>query len=104
MGLFGTNKEKNSEISENQIESIVLENGEKYQTDIIVNCLGFSCPRPQLMTKASASKASTNNIICIKVDNPTSMESLQTMGSELDCSFLGTLFSDNSWKVLMRKN
>tara|TARA_Y100001935_G_scaffold107713_1_gene89366 strand:+ start:9273 stop:9587 length:315 start_codon:yes stop_codon:yes gene_type:complete len=104
MGLFGAKKNKSEEAAENQIENIVLDNGDEYQTDTIVNCLGFSCPRPQLMSKAAAAKAKSDGIICIKVDNPTSMESLQTMESELDCSFIGTLFSDNSWKVLMRKN
>jgi tRNA 2-thiouridine synthesizing protein A len=56
------------------------------------------------MTKAASAKASSGDIICIKVDNPTSMESLQTMESELECKYIGTLFSENSWKVIMRKD
>ena len=104
MGLFGSKKKESSQNAENQVETITLEHGESYQTNVIVNCLGFSCPRPQLMTKAASSKANSGDIICIKVDNPTSMESLQTMESELGCSYKGTLFSDNSWKVIMEKN
>jgi tRNA 2-thiouridine synthesizing protein A len=104
MGLFGSKKKDSSDNTENQVETITLENGESYETNAIVNCLGFSCPRPQLMTKAASAKASSGDIICIKVDNPTSMESLQTMESELECKYIGTLFSENSWKVIMRKD
>ena len=39
MGLFGAKKNKSEEAAENQIENIVLDNGDEYQTDTIVALL-----------------------------------------------------------------
>ena len=51
MGLF-TKKvtEKVANISDND-PTITLDNGDVINVTKTIDCLGFSCPRPQLMTK-----------------------------------------------------
>jgi tRNA 2-thiouridine synthesizing protein A len=56
------------------------------------------------MTKGAMNDAKSGDIIKIVIDNPTSMESLASMQSELSSTHLGTVFSDQSWKVLLQKN
>lgn len=104
MGLF-TKKtiEKVAKTSDND-PTITLDNGDVINVTKTVDCLGFSCPRPQLMTKGAMSDAKSGEIINIVIDNPTSMESLASMQSELSSKHLGTVFSNQSWKVLMQKN
>ena len=104
MGLF-TKKvtEKVANISDND-PTITLDNGDVINVTKTIDCLGFSCPRPQLMTKSAMNDAKSGDIVKIVIDNPTSMESLASMQSELSSIHLGTVFSDQSWKVLLQKN
>jgi tRNA 2-thiouridine synthesizing protein A len=104
MGLF-TKKitKKVTNISDND-PTITLDNGDVINVTKTIDCLGFSCPRPQLMTKGAMNDAKSGDIVKIVIDNPTSMESLASMQSELSSTHLGTVFSDQSWKVLLQKN
>jgi tRNA 2-thiouridine synthesizing protein A len=56
------------------------------------------------MAKGAMNDAKSGDIIKIVIDNPTSMESLASMQSELNSIHLGTVFSDQSWKVLLQRN
>lgn len=104
MGLF-TKKTTNKVSSDSDNDStITLDNGNVINITRTIDCLGSSCPRPQLMTKGAMNDAKSGDIIKIVIDNPTSMESLASMQSELNSVHLGTVFSDQSWKVLLQKN
>jgi len=104
MGLF-TKKTTNKVSSDSDNDStITLDNGNVINITRTIDCLGFSCPRPQLMAKGAMNDAKSGDIIKIVIDNPTSMESLASMQSELNSIHLGTVFSDQSWKVLLQKN
>ena len=104
MGLF-TKKTTNKVSSDSDNDStIALDNGNVINITRTIDCLGFSCPRPQLMAKGAMNDAKSGDIIKIAIDNPTSMESLASMQSELNSMHLGTVFSDQSWKVLLQKN
>ncbi|MBL7004124.1 MAG: sulfurtransferase TusA family protein [Gammaproteobacteria bacterium] len=104
MGLF-TKKTTNKVSSDSDNDStIALDNGNVINITRTIDCLGFSCPRPQLMAKGAMNDAKSGDIIKIVIDNPTSMESLASMQSELNSMHLGTVFSDQSWKVLLQKN
>ena len=101
MGLFGKKKD-NAEKSGGS--EVTLEDGSRISATQVVDCIGDSCPRPQLMTKAALGKAAPGDVIEIQVDNPTSMEALPPMMPELNGSNLGTVRQDRYWSVMLRKD
>ncbi len=102
MGLFGSGKkDKNS----NAAPSVVtLTDGTEINIAAQVDCLGDSCPRPQLMTKKALGSAAANDVIEVVVDNPTSMEALPPMCPQLASTHLDTIAVDRGWHVYIRKN
>ncbi len=101
MGLFGSRK---TEEPSAQATGKITLGGELYTVSQVVDVLGDSCPRPQLLTKKALSKAASGAVIEIMVDNPTSMEAIPTMMLELNGSHLGTLKVERYWRVFVRKN
>ncbi len=101
MGLFGSKK---SEEPSAQATSTITLGDQRYTVSQVVDVLGDSCPRPQLMTKKALSKAAPGAIIEVMVDNPTSMEAIPPMMPELNGSHLGTLKAERYWRVFVRKN
>ena len=104
MGLFTKKTTEKTVDNNDNNPTITLDNGDVINVTKTIDCLGFSCPRPQLMTKGAMNDAKSGDIIKIVIDNPTSMESLASMQSELSSTHLGTVFSDQSRKVLLQKN
>ncbi len=101
MGLFGSKK---SEEPSAQATGTITLGDQRYTVSQVVDVLGDSCPRPQLMTKKALSKAAPGAIIEVMVDNPTSMEAIPPMMPELNGSHLGTLKAERYWRVFVRKN
>ena len=101
MGLFGSKK---SEEPSAQATSTITLGDQRYTVSQVVDVLGDSCPRPQLMTKKALSKAAPGAVIEVMVDNPTSMEAIPPMMPELNGSHLGTLKAERYWRVFVRKN
>jgi len=103
MGLFSKkNKDKESNVA--PAGEVTMDDGTTYSVKEIVDCLGDSCPRPQLMTKKALKNASSGDVIEVKIDNPTSMEAIPPMMPELDSSHLGTLKEDRYWRVIVTRN
>jgi len=101
MGLFG---KKKAVTTNDAHHDITLDDGSTVTATQVVDCIGDSCPRPQLMTKAAMAKAVAGDILEIKVDNPTSMEALPPMMPELHGKHLGTVRADRYWQVVLLKN
>ena len=99
MGLFGR-KKKESQSSEST--EVTLESGETVRVNEIVDCIGDSCPRPQLMTKKSMKDADSGAVIQVNVDNPTSMEALPPIIEENGGTHLGTVRQSRHWEVVLR--
>lgn len=99
MGLFG---KKKTDAPTGGGEA-TLNDGTKVTIARTVDCIGDSCPRPQLMTKAAMGKAQPGDVIEVKVDNSTSMEALPPMMPELGGTHLQTERIDRYWQVLLRK-
>lgn len=102
MGLFGRRKKEASRQSGGQ--QVVLDNGEVVSVTTVVDCIGDSCPRPQLLTRGALGKAGPGEVIQVMVDNPTSMEALPPIIEGNDGTHLGTLRRSRCWQVLMKKN
>tara|TARA_B100000686_G_C16453850_1_gene793520 strand:- start:371 stop:673 length:303 start_codon:yes stop_codon:yes gene_type:complete len=100
MGLFGKEKvEKNKPLGE-----VTLSDGTVHLISQRVDCIGDSCPRPQLMTKKALSSASPGDVIEVLVDNPSSMESIPPMMNDLSTSHLETIKAVRCWEIYMRKD
>lgn len=102
MGLFGRKKNKPAEDAAPAGE-VTLEDGNTYPVSQVVDCIGDSCPRPQLMTKKALSGAASGDVIEVRIDNPTSMEAIPPMMPELASTHLGTLKADRYWRVIVRR-
>jgi len=100
MGLFSKKKTADAATAA-QAE---LEDGTKVDISNVIDCIGDSCPRPQLMTKAAMSKAQPGDTIEIQIDNSSSVEAIPPMMPELQASHLATIKKDRYWQVLVRKN
>ncbi|HED13889.1 MAG TPA: sulfurtransferase TusA family protein [Gammaproteobacteria bacterium] len=102
MAFFGRKKQVHTAIE--PVGSAVLSSGETVTVAASINCIGDSCPRPQLMTKKALSLAVPGDVIEILIDNPTSMEAVSTLIPELGATHLDTVKAARCWKVYARNN
>ena len=102
MGLFGKakSKEKNTETR----DKVTLSDGTIYVVAQKIDCIGDSCPCPQLMTKKALNAASPGDVIEVLVDNPSSMEAIPPMMKDLGTSHLETLKAERYWEIYVRKD
>lgn len=103
MGLFGS-KEKTKTTASGVGVAVTLTDGTDIKLAARVDCLGDSCPRPQLMTKKALAAAAASDVIEVAVDNPTSMEALPPMCAQLASTHLETIAVDKGWHVYIQKN
>ncbi|MBL95898.1 MAG: hypothetical protein CFH06_01203 [Alphaproteobacteria bacterium MarineAlpha3_Bin5] len=103
MRIFGS--VKNDVGSEDRkMNNITLSSGKSYQIAVEVDCLGDSCPRPQLMTKKTVEKARSMDVIQVSIDNPTSMEAIPPMCPAIQATHLETVKVDRHWNIYIQKN
>lgn len=102
MGLFGFGKSQAKETG--PVGSVVLSDGASYALAKSVDCIGDSCPRPQLMTKKALGSAAAGDVIEVLVDNPSSVEAIPPMMDDLGASHLETMKADRCWKIYVRKD
>jgi len=103
MGLFSrkTKEENNQQVD---LQEVTLSDGNSYQIFQQIDCIGDSCPRPQMMTKKAINSAETNDVVEIIVDNPSSMEAVPPMGPQIGATHLETVTDNNCWKIYLRKD
>ena len=103
MGLFGSRKATPGEAS-GPVGEVTLTDGSVHQIAALVDCIGDSCPRPQLMTKKALASAAPGDVIEVLVDNPSSMEAIPPMLSGLGATHLETQKGDRRWEIFIRKD
>lgn len=101
MGLFS--KKNTAEAASNGF-AVTLGDGITYKIAQTVDCIGDSCPRPQLMTKKAVREVHSGDVVEVVLDNPTSVEALPPMCGELTATHLDTVKDARCWKVYIRKN
>ncbi len=101
MGLF-SKKPKTEETAASH--EVTLGDGATHIISKVVNCIGDSCPRPQLMTKKAVGQIDIGQVIEVLVDNPSSMEALPPLCDDLAATHLETLKAERCWKVYIRKD
>ena len=102
MGLFGSSK-KTAEANGAPVGTVTLSDGQMVEVSARIDCLGDSCPRPQLMTKKALGNAAVNDVLEILIDNPSSMEAIPPMLPELNATHLETIKGERRWEVYVRK-
>lgn len=102
MGLFS----KKTEAAQTAGPSAraVLPDGTQVAVKQQIDCLGDSCPRPQLMTKKALSGAVPGEVFEVLIDNPTSMEAIPPMMKDLASTHLATVRAERCWRVFVRKD
>lgn len=103
MALFARNKPKPAADTA-QPHTLALSDGRMITVSCRVDCLGDSCPRPQLMTKKALGEAAAGEVIEVDVDNSTSMEALPPMCRVLGATHLETRRHERYWQVFIRKD
>lgn len=101
MGLFGS-KKKLEEIAVGG--EATLANGSRVRIARRIDCLGVSCPRPQLMTKKAIGEIAPGEIIEVLADNPSSVEALPPMCDALDATHLETIKAPDCWRIYIRRD
>ncbi len=102
MGLFGFGKGKDEDAA--PAGEVTLGDGATYTLAKKLDCIGDSCPRPQLMTKKALKEAASGDVIEILVDNPSSVEAIPPMMNDLDSSHLETIRANRCWEIYVRKD
>jgi tRNA 2-thiouridine synthesizing protein A len=104
MGLFGSGKKKRQGGDQPARTSTVEVPGVGLLTIVRqVNCLGDSCPRPQLLAKKALSEVNEGDVVEVLVDNPSSVEAIPPMMAELRCTHVATVKDPRQWRVYVRK-
>ncbi len=101
MGLFS--KKRQPAPAAGAAAETVLPDGTKVAVKQQVNCLGDSCPRPQLLTKKALATAAQGDVIEVLIDNPTSVEAIPPMMPGLASTHLATVRAERCWRVYVRK-
>jgi len=102
MALFGSgSKQKRPPAAATR--EITLDDGTRVMVTQQVDCIGDSCPRPQLMTRKALGCAGSGDVIEVLVDNPTSMEAIPPMLPGLHATQLETRKGDRCWEIYIRK-
>lgn len=103
MSMFGFGKKK-APCETAPVGEAVLSDGTMVHITQRVDCLGDSCPRPQLMTKKALGSAESQAVIEVLVDNPSSMEAIPPMLADIGATHLETIKRERCWEVYIRKN
>ncbi len=103
MSLFGFKGRKETAKTA-AVQQIILGDGRTVAVARLVDCIGDSCPRPQLMTKKALGESGPGEVIEVMVDNPTSVEALPPLCAELSATHLETRKTERCWQVFIRKD
>lgn len=68
-----------------------------------LNCMGASCPRPQLLTMRALNEAQEGEVVEVLSDNPNSVEAIPAMMLVLCSTHLATVKDAGYWRVYVRK-
>lgn len=68
-----------------------------------IDCIGDSCPRPQLLTMKALEQMRDGEIMELLSDNPASAEAIPAMMLVLYSTHLATIKEGENWRIYVRK-
>lgn len=82
---------------------VSLPNLGKIEVCIEVNCLGATCPRPQMLAMKAFACLAPGEVMEIVSDNPSSVEALQALALNIDARYLAQQREANTWRLYLGK-
>ena len=102
MGLFQS--PQNVETNKMRSWEVQLQDGTKVTVNIRLDCIGDTCPRPQLKLKKSIKGMESGEIVEVLINKPPSLETLPTLCPEIGSTQLDSLKEPNLWKLYIQKD
>ncbi len=68
-----------------------------------VDCQGAMCPRPQLLTMKVLNRVREGEVIEVRCDSASAVESFPALALTLACTHLATVREGQAWRVYLRK-
>ena len=99
-GIFGKQKITTSK----QVRVVELPDGSRAEITRSADCVGASCPRPQLVTMHTLEEMKQGEILELVSDNPTTVETIPALAMVLFCRHLATVHDDDGWRIYIQKD
>ncbi len=98
--LFGKEEIKTS----SGVRVIQLADGNQISISRTADCVGASCPRPQMVTMHTLEEMQKGEILELVSDNPTTVETIPALAMVLYCKHLATVQDDDGWRIYIQKD
>ena len=102
MGLFQS--PQNVETNKMRSWEVQLQDGRKVTVNNRLDCIGDTCPRPQLKLKKSIKGMESGEIVEVLINKPPSLETLPARCPEIGATHLDSLKEQNLWKLYIQKD
>ena len=102
MGLFQS--PQNVETNKMCSWEVQLQDGTKVTVNHRLDCIGDTCPRPQLKLKKSIKRMESGEIVEVLINNPPSLETLPALCPEIGATHIDSLKEPNLWKLYIQKD
>ena len=83
---------------------VQLQDGTKVTVNNRLDCIGDTCPRPQLKLKKSIKGMESGEIVEVLINNPPSLETLPALCPDIGATQFYTLKEPNLWKLYIQKD
>ena len=83
---------------------VLLQDGSKVTVNNRLDCIGDTCPRPQLKLKKSIKGMESGEIVEVLINNPPYLETLPALYPEIGATQLDSLKEQNLWKLYIQKD
>ena len=90
MGLFQS--PQNVETNKMRAWEVQLQDGTKVTVNNRLDCIGDTCPRPQLKLKKSIKGMESGEIVEVLINNPPSLETLPALCTEIGATHLDSQY------------
>ena len=96
-------KRRDEVILRTDVHHVVLPEVGVVEVNIEVNCVGASCPRPQILAMKAFKRLGPGEVMELISDNASSVESVVAMAFVLNARHLATLRDAQVWRVYLGK-
>ncbi len=87
-----------------QARIVELPDGNRAEITRTADCVGASCPRPQLVTMHNLEEMEQGEILELVSDNPTTVETIPALAMVLFCKHLATVHDEDGWRIYIQKD